>query len=103
MFGFFVLTINCFALNDPTRPLTFSGYKSYSTRGVTVFLIVVGKNRSLANVNGVLVKVGDEIDGLKVTAINKDAVSFKGKEEEFKVMLHHPVAVRKSKVVTNNI
>lgn len=74
-----------FAMRDPTQPpgkaplqtekfveITQQGHKSYTLTG-----ILYSGDRRVATINGKYLVVGEEINGAKVIAINKDNVQLK--------------------------
>ncbi len=77
-----------FALRDPTQPaLTTADLGNDSD--LVVMMIMVGKGRTTANVNGKMVKVGDKINETKVVAIEPNAVTFYTTEKgKFSIPLH---------------
>ena len=83
-----------FALRDPTQPLGTKKFER-SERNAAVSFIVIGKNRRIANINGQLAKAGDEVDGLKVIAIESNTVQLKDAQGEFLVALHKSGVIKK--------
>lgn len=81
-----------FALRDPTQPaLTAADLGSEGDLMVT--MTMVSKESATANVNGKMVKVGDEVNGTKVVAIKRNVVVFRTTNNvEFSVPLHRYVA-----------
>ncbi|CAL7964125.1 MSHA biogenesis protein MshK [Gammaproteobacteria bacterium] len=77
-FGVLIAISSCtlspisFALRDPTRPV-LAEYGNDSGDPV-VKMIKLSSGQAVANINGKMVKVGDEINEMKVVAIERDAV-----------------------------
>jgi len=77
-------------LRDPTKPLTAADINVESNNsGLAVMMIRLGGDGAAANVNGKMVKVGDEINGARVVAIASTAVEFQAVDKtKFSVPLH---------------
>jgi len=79
------------ALRDPTQP-TDPALSVEKNGDLVVTMIMLGKGRALAHVSGKTVKVGDEINGVKVVKIEPALVIFrKADNTEFPVPLHFEV------------
>lgn len=68
-------------LNDPTRPVSYvnelQGDATKAKSGMHVSSIIIGKERSVAIIDGQSVQKGDLIHGMKVLAINPSDVLLK--------------------------
>jgi hypothetical protein len=90
---FLILLLSNFALadtvlNDPTKPAD-QAPSAVNSSGLMVNMIIIGSKNARASVNGKMVKVGEEINGAKVIAIERTAVKFsKADNSEFLVPLH---------------
>jgi hypothetical protein len=96
--GVFGLVSTGYARFDPTRPADYRdvGAKKFVRKvDIAVTAIIIADDRRIAVVNDYVVKVGDEILGVKITGIDKDKVSFRGHEGDFSVPLHIPVGITK--------
>jgi hypothetical protein len=60
------------ALRDPTKPAPAEDDSDLGDP--VVKMIKLSKEQAAANVSGKMVKVGDEINGIKVVAIKRDSV-----------------------------
>ena len=72
------------ALLDPTKPVDFSAREG---NGFVLSAIVIASDHRLAVINGKIVHVGDEVNGAKVTAINKDTVAIDGPDGKHSLVL----------------
>lgn len=75
--SFCMLSPVSFALRDPTQPEPFDTGDEGDFDSLVVKMIKFNQGQAVANVNDKIVKVGDEINGMKVTAIEHDVVSFR--------------------------
>ena len=86
-----------FALRDPTQPAT-AAVNLGASSSLVVTMIKISHSQALANVNGKMIKVGDEINGVTVVAIKSDAVSFKAADNTILVVpLHRHIVEKKIK------
>jgi hypothetical protein len=59
-------------MKDPTKPPQLAAVVAHN--GYTLTAIMTSDNKKLAIINGKVVRIGDEIDNAKVTAINSNTV-----------------------------
>jgi len=78
-FGILVAMFSCmlspvsFALRDPTKPALYDS-ENDGLGDLVVKMIKLSPGQAVANVSGKMVKVGDEVNGMHVIAIERDAV-----------------------------
>ena len=70
-----------FALRDPTQPVA-ANVESDSDLAVVVRMIKFSQGEATANVSGKIVRVGDEVNGMKVVAIENHSVLFRTKDNK---------------------
>lgn len=85
------LSFCCLAesLKDPTRPPNWNENMVIANipKGIVLTAIFSSANQSFANINGNLVKIGDQVLEYEVTRIDPNAVYLKNKEGLFMVPL----------------
>lgn len=93
-----ISTIVCAKLRDPTQPVGAPSYQELEdprlAYNIKIDAILIGKNRSVATINGQHFSVGDRIKTLTITAIDKDGVHLADSRtgENFILnMIHYPV------------
>lgn len=92
-FGMILIAQVSFALNDPTRPATPG---SGSNSDFVVKMIKFYQGQAVANVSDKVVKVGDEINGAKVIAIEHDNVLFRAADGSLFSVSVNSYVVKKS-------
>lgn len=80
----FADTLNTQELKDPTRPKNYlqNTLQLAATKGVISFelsAIFTNPTTRYAVINEESLKIGDELDGYRITRITKDSVTLKGK------------------------
>jgi MSHA biogenesis protein MshK len=89
LMGSFLCVQCCFAeLRDPTRPEGFVD-KSTEVRTDSLELnaIFISSQRKVAVINGQVVKVGDEVSGVKVISIDENSVELEGADNRMTLYL----------------
>lgn len=82
------------ALRDPTRPVTADSGADSDLMAVRMIKFKPGD--SVADIGGKIVKVGDEVNGMKVVEIKRDAVSLRGPDNSLVLAPIYPYIINKS-------
>lgn len=83
-----------FALRDPTEPQAIDS--SGNGNLMAVKMIKLSPGDATANIGGKVVKVGDEVNGMKVVAIKRDAVSLRATDNSLVLVPIYPYVINKS-------
>ena len=104
-FIMYTISIISFAFRDPTQPVSPPVAYSVDDTGLIVKMIKRSGNHIVADVDGKIVQIGDEIYGMKVMAINQDFVLLETTTKiEIKVPVYkYVVEKRKVKDHENNL
>ena len=91
--GLFVFSQVSYARFDPTRPPYYRDTTGETIRqsDLAVTAIIISKDRKVAVINNEVLKVGDEISGLKIVDIDANQVRFFGHDGYFSVSLRESI------------
>ena len=83
-----VISTQVFAeeLRDPTRPDNFTANSSIQGP-LELNAIIVSADRQVAVINGVVVKVGDDVGGARVLSISPNKVQLQGASDKITLFL----------------
>ncbi len=77
LFISYLPTAMAVTIQDPTRPALFKEHTIDSGQ-LTLTAILISSDRKIAMINGKLLKIGDEVGGYKVNAIDSNTVQLEG-------------------------
>jgi hypothetical protein len=98
MFKNFLLLICAFAVSlgyassrDPTCPPGIAASNGMISGDLQIKSIIISPRTKIVVIGDRYLTIGDEIMGVRIVAIDKDTVTFQGKNGRFVIAMFHPI------------